>query len=79
MAVEIRHVPKRGLDVPLLDRGSLALFERVGEVGLEEVEAILEAGETARDAADYLSERYHIDNRRDQRQIIDVARRRRFA
>ena len=78
MAVEIRHVPVRGLDVRLLDRRSLALFEQVGEVGLEEVEAILEAGETARDAADYLSERYHIDNRRDQRQIIDVARRRVF-
>src|SRR5437764_7265520 len=78
MAVEIRHIPLRGQDVPLLDRRSLALFERVGEVGLEEVEAILEAGETANDAADYLAERYHIDNRREQRQIIAVARRRSF-
>ena len=76
MGVEIRHVPARGQDVLLLDRRSLALFERVGEVGLEEVEAILEAGETAADAADYLAERYHIDSRRDQRRIINVARRR---
>jgi hypothetical protein len=76
MAVEVRHVPTQGPDVLLLDRRSLALFERVGEVGLEEVEAILEAGETATDAAEYLSERYHIDNHRDQRRIIAVARRR---
>jgi hypothetical protein len=76
VAVEVRHVPFGGRDVPLFDRGSLALYEQVGEVGLEEVEAILEAGETASDAADYLAERYHIDDHGDQHRIIDVARRR---
>ena len=79
MAVEIRHVPSRGRDVPLLDRRSLALYAQVGEVGLEEVEAILAAGVTAMDAADYLAERYHIDDHSDQRRIIDVAQRRLLA
>jgi hypothetical protein len=76
MAVEVRHVPVWGRDVPLLDPRSLSLYEQVGEVGVEEVEAILEAGETAVDAAGYLAERYHIDDHGDQSRIIAVAERR---